>query len=551
MRHAALPAKMYVVGACAALFLLLAQVAGYSWVSQGSRWYASDMPVHMRLAVGSSWSGAAVEALRQWNSAGARFQFGWGRYSSGYVSCSEWNRQRDVVWSSTFCGMPWGGRTLARAQYWYSGDQKLDGDVVFNSNRSWSTYYGRQRGRTYDFRRVALHEFGHILGLDHPDDHGQRRHAIMNATLGDLDRLADDDIDGIRAIYGSDRPRGTPDLVVGSVQTSPRTLTGAGTFTLSATVRNVGNGTSAATTLRYYYYRSSSQDWVVVGTDSVGSLSAGGSSSESIRLTAPSSTGTHYYNVCVAAVRGERNTSNCSGNLQVTVTGGGTPDLVVQSLQTSPRTLTRGGTFTLSATVRNTGSGTSAATTLRYYYYRSSSRDWVAVGSDYVRSLSPSGSSSESILLTVPGRTGTHYFNACVESVARERNTRNCSGNLRVTVRGDGAPDLVVQSLRTSPRTLTVGDVFTLSATVRNVGSGTSAATTLRYYYYKSSTREWVVVGQDSVRGLSPSSTSPESIRLTVPGRTGTHYFNACVASVTGERNEDNCSGNLSVTVRR
>ena len=59
-----------------------------------------------------------------------------------------------------------------------------------------------------------------------------------------------------------------------------------------------------------------------------------------------------------------------------------------------------------------------------------------------------------------------------------------------------------------------------------------------------------VVVGQDSVGSLSPSSSSPESIRLTVPGRTGTHLLNACVASVAGERNKDNCSGNLRVTVR-
>ena len=68
----------------------------------------------------------------------------------------------------------------------------------------------------------------------------------MNSTLSDVDRLQSDDINGIRAIYGSDRPAGTPDLVVGSVQTSPRTLTAGRTFTLSASVRNVGNGTSAA-----------------------------------------------------------------------------------------------------------------------------------------------------------------------------------------------------------------------------------------------------------------------------------------------------------------
>ena len=388
-----------------------------------------------------------------------------------------------------------------------------------------------------------------MLGLGHPDKSGQSVYAIMNSVVVP-DRLQNDDINGIRAIYDSDRPRGTPDLVVRSVQTTPRTPTAGQTFTLSASVRNVGNGTSGATTLRYLYYRSSSRDWVVVGTDSVPGLSPSRSSQESIRLTAPSRAGTHYYNVCVVAVRGERNTSNCSDNLRVTVTGGGTPDLVVQSARASPSTLAGGEVFTLSATVRNVGSGTSAATTLRYYYYRSSSRDWVVLGTDSVGSLSPSSSSFESIRLTVPSRAGTHFFNVCVASVAGERNTSNCSDNLRVTVTGGGTPDLVVQSARASPSTLAGGEVFTLSATVRNVGSGTSAATTLRYYYYRSSSRDWVVLGTDSVGSLSPSSSSFESIRLRVPSRAGTHFFNVCVASVAGERNKDNCSGNLRVTVR-
>ena len=549
MSRGVLPGKAYVAVACAALVLLLAQVVGHSWAGLGPHWYTSDIPVHMRLAnLGFSWTGGAIDGLRAWNSAGARFQFSWGQYSSGSLSCSGPNSRRDVLWGDTTCE-GFGASTLAVAQSWYDGDRLLDTDVVFNRNFSWGVYHGLRRGAV-DFRRVAIHEFGHVLGLDHPDDHGQTRAAIMNSRESDIDRLQSDDIDGIRAIYGSDRPRGAPDLVVRSVQTTPRTPTAGQTFTLSASVRNVGNGTSAATTLRYYYYRSSSREWVVVGTDSVPGLSPSGSSQESIRLTAPSRAGTHYYNACVAAVRGESDTSNCSRNVRVTVTGDGTPDLVVESALATPATLAGGEVITLSATVRNVGGRTSAATTLRYYYYRSSSREWVVLGTDSVGSLSPSSSSSESIRLRIPSRAGTYFFNVCVQSVPGERDTSNCSGNVRVTVRGGGTPDLVVQSLRTTPRTLTVGGTFTLSARVRNVGNGTSAATTLRYYYYRSSTRDWVVVGQDSVGSLSPSSSSPESIRLTVPGRTGTHFLNACVASVAGEGNKDNCSGNLRVTVR-
>ena len=554
MSRGAVPGKAYVAVACTALVLLLAQVVGHSWHRTGYRWYASDVPVHMRLITRSPWTNAAIDALRAWNSAGARFQFSWGQYSSGSESCSGSNSRNDVIWSYTAC-RAWGDNTVARAHYWFRSrsGQLLDADVVFNLNKSWDIYYGRRRSGVLDFRRVAIHEFGHVLGLDHPDDIGQRRTAVMNSQISDTDRLQSDDIDGIRAIYGSDLPRGTPDLVVRSVQTSPRTPTAGGTFTLSASVRNVGNGTSAATTLRYYYYRSSSLDWVVVGTDSVPGLSPSGSSQESIRLTAPSSAGTHYFNACVAAVRGESNTSNCSDNLQVTVTGGETPDLVVESARATPATLAGGEVFTLSASVRNVGNGTSAATTLRYYYYQSSSLDWVVLGTASVGSLSPSSSSPEStIRLTAPSSAGTYFFNVCVASVAGERNTSNCSDNLQVTVTvtGGGTPDLVVESARATPATLAGGEVFTLSASVRNVGNGTSAATTLRYYYYRSSSLDWVVLGTASVGSLSPSSSSPESIRLTAPSSAGTYFFNVCVASVAGERNTSNCSGNLRVTVQ-
>ncbi|MCY4074227.1 MAG: matrixin family metalloprotease [Acidobacteria bacterium] len=548
-----MPARAYAVAACAILFLLLAQAVGHSWVRLGHLWFADSVPLHMRLSTGGSWDGAAIDALRAWNGAGAGFRFAWGRYGSGRVSCSEPDGNHDVVWSYSICpGTAWGRNTVAVAQTWRNTvtGEALDSDVVFNRNHDWDVYDGPRR-HAVDFRRVALHEFGHVLGLDHPDDHGQFRSAIMNSRVSDLDRLQTDDINGVRGLYGAEPSRGAPDLVVESLQASPRTLTAGETFTLSASVRNVGDGDAAATTLRYYYWRSDSEEWVVVGSDHVGSLPAAARRSESIVLTAPTRAGTHYYDACVASVAGERNDDNCAGSLRVTVGGGaGAPDLVVDPLQASPGTLTAGETFTLSTRVRNVGSGAAAATTLRYYYYRSSSGEWEVVGSDRVGGLRASTSRSESIVLTAPARTGTHYYNACVESVAGERDEDNCSGNLRVTVTGGaGAPDLVVDSLRTSPGTLTAGEAFTLSTRVRNVGSGPAAATTLRYYYYRSSDREWVVVGQDHVGALRASTSRSESIVLTAPTRTGTHYYNACVSSVAGERNEDNCSGNLRVTV--
>ena len=149
-------------------------------------------------------------------------------------------------------------------------------------------------------------------------------------------------------------PDTSPDLLVGSPSVSDSSLDARGSFTLSATVRNGGSGSSVATTLRYY--RSSdatiSGTDTEVGTDAVSVIAASGTSDQSISLTAPSDAGTYYYGACVDAVTGESNSgNNCSGAVQVTVSGGSPPSTpqVTISAGTTPVTEGTAATFTISA----------------------------------------------------------------------------------------------------------------------------------------------------------------------------------------------------------
>ena len=115
-----------------------------------------------------------------------------------------------------------------------------------------------------------------------------------------------------------------------------------------------------------------------------------------------------------------------------------------------------------------------------------------------------------------------------------------------------GSPDLIVESPSVSDSTLTTGQSFTLSATVRNQGNGSSAATTLRYYQSSNATISTsdTEVGTDSVSGLSASGTSAESVSLNAPSSAGTYYYGACVNSVTGESDtNNNCSDAVAITV--
>ncbi len=130
------------------------------------------------------------------------------------------------------------------------------------------------------------------------------------------------------------------------------------------------------------------------------------------------------------------------------------PDLIVYVIfvETSPFGIDPGGTFTLSAWVRNDGDEASAATTLRYYQSTDATitTSDTEVGTDAVAALAASGSSTHSVELTAPTTPGTYYYGACVDPVAEESDTtNNCFSSLAVTVtlaNPLGSADLTVAS---------------------------------------------------------------------------------------------------------
>ena len=349
-----------------------------------------------------------------------------------------------------------------------------------------------------------------------------------------------------------------PSLVVDAPMVSSASPTAGSSFTLGATVRNEGNGSSAPTTLRFY--RSSdptitSAD-TAVGRDSVPSLGASQSADGSVSLTAPSTPGTYYYGACVDAVRDEADTANnCSSAVAVTAGAAPAPGLVVDPPTVSELAPAAGASFTLSATVRNQGNGASSATTLRYYRSGDpsiTSAD-TAVGADPVPALDASHSADRSVGLTAPDTAETFYYGACVDAVAGEADTaNNCSSAVTVTVGSSPAPDLVVGTPTASTTTSNAGASFTLSAIVHNQGNGASDLTRLRFYRSSDPTITSADsgVGGDRVPGLSASESAGGELNVTAPAITGTYYYGACVDAVRDEADTaNNCSSSVRVTV--
>lgn len=152
----------------------------------------------------TSWSSVAEGALATWNLYVNSVQFTvWVTSPKPRGSSDGYNQ---VFFDSSVYGQSFGQSTLAITVTWLVGTTRTESDVIFNSSKPWNSYRGNLQlaaggGMLNDFRRVALHEFGHVLGLSHPDQAGQTVIALMNSTIGNLDALTTDDTTGAAQLY--------------------------------------------------------------------------------------------------------------------------------------------------------------------------------------------------------------------------------------------------------------------------------------------------------------------------------------------------------------
>jgi hypothetical protein len=148
--------------------------------------------------------------LGAWNQHLAALQFNWAETMASWGSYADGNNS--VFFSHHVFGESFGANTLAVTVVRRSDDNPsvmVEADVIFNNASRFDSYRGPVQqdpasgAYVFDFQRVALHEFGHVLGLDHPDQRGQPGvAAIMRSTIGDLDHLTADDIAGAAGLYG-------------------------------------------------------------------------------------------------------------------------------------------------------------------------------------------------------------------------------------------------------------------------------------------------------------------------------------------------------------
>ncbi len=199
----------------AAAALGLAVVASASGSSLlGWSWQTPTIPIRVQLGASdvaladgsASWNASYENALSLWNEQMGRSQFTWTVSAAGSPAVYN-DGINSVQFSSTVYSDKFGSGVLAITLTNASGGRTIETDVLFNTANKFNSYRGSAYSAgvvgNFDFHRIAVHELGHVIGLDHPDEHNQTVDAMMNAHVSTLDQLQNDDVNGAVALYGA------------------------------------------------------------------------------------------------------------------------------------------------------------------------------------------------------------------------------------------------------------------------------------------------------------------------------------------------------------
>ena len=175
----------------------------------GNKWIGAETTIYSgipgRSASGIPWNIAFLQAATEWNEK-TKFKF---NVVSEYRNPCLTDGVNGVDFLTDMCGESFGESALAVTALRYQSQLLgpaaiIEADIFINANANFDIYAGASSmqnqllSKPVDFRRTALHELGHVIGLGHESTHP----AIMKPSYGDIDQLQEDDLLGVSSLYG-------------------------------------------------------------------------------------------------------------------------------------------------------------------------------------------------------------------------------------------------------------------------------------------------------------------------------------------------------------
>jgi hypothetical protein len=218
--------RLFATAFCTLLTIAVLAVRVKSYTTVGHTWGTNQVVYYVNpqnLFVSDSAAISAIQtAAAAWHDqSGANIQLVYGGTTSG--SSLTLNNKNEVFFRND--GIAYIGETY----WWYDGTGRLvDADILLHETYTYFTGSGCSNGIYIE--DVAIHEFGHALGLAHSDAPGATMEPAMPGYCDTSQlTLEDDDISGIRALYpptassSSGQVPATPSVLVASANPSAPT----------------------------------------------------------------------------------------------------------------------------------------------------------------------------------------------------------------------------------------------------------------------------------------------------------------------------------------
>jgi len=347
-----------------------------------------------------------------------------------------------------------------------------------------------------------------------------------------------------------------PDLSItaSDIMFSPIAPATGESVTITASVRNIGETAANNVTVDFYDGVPSSGG-MLIGTVTVSSIDIGGTAA--VQSLAIFTSGSHdiYITIDKANTITESDETNNTVMKALQVGGGVELSITGSDISFSPAYPVEGNLVTINASIHNEGEA-EAKTVLVRFYLGDPDSGGSQVGSDItIPSILARASASISTQWDSTGHTGNKdiYVEVDPLNTIPEVNKSNNKTFRTIKVAAKTGPDLTLTSadINFTPIAPNVGEVITITATIRNSGTADAINAPLEFSLGDPEIGGTLIIGSQTIPSLAKGNSATIQMTWNTNGYTGDYeiYVNADPFNELAELSETNNTAHVPITI--